>query len=377
MSSVVDVRRSHDVVRASVWAVAAAAVVALALLAGGCAAPVKKNAEKDRRIQTLWPEPPDQPRFAYQTILRSLADIRIENEKERLQRVMTGSGVNDESVYDKPTGVAARRGRIYVADPLRHSVVVFDVPRGKVFRFGVREPNNLVQPNSVAIDGQDRVYVLDTRLKKVLVYDSLGLFEFSVGSKDDFVHPVGLAVSQDGQRIYVVDRGSLNADDHKVVVFAPDGARIQTLGPRGKGEGQFNIPLEAAVTPEGNLAVLDSGNFRVQIFDPHGRFLRAFGSLGNASGQLSRPRGIAVDKDGNFYVSDAAFNNVQVFNPSGELLLAIGGLDLEPGPGRFALIGALAADEAGYVYVADSFHKKIEVYRRLSDEQGRALMQTK
>ena len=49
-------------------------------------------------------------------------------------------------------------------------------------------------------------------------------------------------------------------------------------------------------------------------------------------------------------------------------------VDLEGRPGGYALVGALAADEKGHLYVADSFFRKIEVFRRLSDGEGRELM---
>ena len=345
---------------------------------GGCVNLDSDSAsDKPRKIQTLWPEPPEQPRYAFQAVLRSLADIRVETEDERFQRLVTGRGISDQVAYEKPASLAAFGGRIYVADSVARVVVVFDVPRGRVFRFGLREPNVLRKPTSLALDEQGRVYVLDTTAKKVMAFDGLGLFLFDVDLREDFVRPVGLAVSGGGERIYVVDRGSLNDDDHKVVVYSPAGEKLQVLGPRGKGDGEFNIPLEAVVAPDGSLAVLDSGNFRVQVFDAEGRFVRSFGSLGNRAGQFARPRGLAVDRDGNYYVSDASFNNVQVFNNEGQLLLPIGATDMLGGPGGYALIGAVAADEKGHLYVADSFFRKIEVFRRLSDREGLAMMKMK
>lgn len=340
---------------------------AVVSMLAGCAITGISDKDKDAdKIHTLWPEPPEQPRYEFLTMLRSLADIHPETEDERLKHLITGTGVREDVVYDNPAAIAAGGGRIYVADPRQSAVVVFDVPRRAVFRFGTREPHALVRPHAVALDAQGRVYVLDSKLKRVLVFDGLGLFDFQVGEPTDFTRPVGVAVSADGNRIYVVDRGGLNEDDHKVVVYSPSGEKVQVLGPRGKGDGQFDIPLEAAVGPDGILAVLDSGNFRVQLFDAEGRFLRAFGSIGNRQGQFSRPRGLAIDPDGNIYVTDADFNNVQVFDSTGRLLMAVGGANLRGGPGEFALIGAVAADQKGFVYVADSYFKKIEVYRRLS-----------
>lgn len=133
-------------------------VILLPFFVGACASTGKVDEEAEKlEIQTLWPEPPEQPRYQYQTQLRSLADIRVETEEEKFRRLVTGHGISDELAYEKPSSLIARGGRIYVADPPSRSVVVFDVPRGRLFRFGVREPNVLVRPNSLAIDVKGRV----------------------------------------------------------------------------------------------------------------------------------------------------------------------------------------------------------------------------
>ena len=333
------------------------------LLLGGCASENLHKAEAPR-FQLAWPEPPDPARYVYEGQLRSPADIRPENEDERLRRMLTGRGaVSTDPAYRKPAALAARKGRIYVADPPTASIVVFDIPRQRVFRMGVREPNQVMKPVSLAIDGAGRVYVLDSKRRTVMVYDALGLFLFSVGDPKALNQPSGVAVSADGQRIFVVDRGSLEGDDHKVVAYAPDGKELFRLGPRGAGPGQFNIPLSATVSPDGTLFVLDSGNFRVQGFDLDGTPRLTFGNVGAGLGQFSRPRSIATDPNGNIFVSDGSFNNVQIFNPRGQLLMWIGKPDLRNGPGQFGLIAAVATDETGRLYVADHYHNKIEVYR--------------
>ena len=339
-----------------------AAAAAVLILLGGCASQI--SPEERQPVQLEWPEPPDRPRYVYETRLRSAADIRPENDDERMRRVLTGRGsVSTDPVYRKPAALAARKGRVYVADPPTASVVVFDIPRQRVFQMGVREPNHVRKPVSLALDASDRVYVLDGERRVVLVYDALGLFLFSVGDPKILNQPSGVAVSADGQRIFVVDRGSLDGDDHKVVAYAPDGQELFRLGPRGSGPGQFNIPLSATVSPAGILWVLDSGNFRVQGFDLEGRMHMTFGNVGAGLGQFSRPRSIASDFAGNLFVSDGSFNNVQIFNSSGQLLMWIGKPDLRNGPGQFGLIAGIATDETGRLYVSDHFHNKIEVYR--------------
>ena len=344
------------------------------LLLAACSV-VPQQEEKTFSGPLIWPQPPDQPRFVYETTLRSAADIIEDSDEYRLRRQLTGETVPTQPVFTKPSSIVARNGRIYVADIDTSSIIVFDVPRRKLFRFGLRDPGKLAKPSGLALDAQMNVYVADVKLRKVMVYDSLGLFQRTVGDRGDLERPTGVAVSRDGDRVYVIDRSDNESDNHRVVVYDKKGKKLQVIGNRGSGEGQFNVPLQGIVGTDGTLYVLDSGNFRVQAFDRDGKFLRAFGGPGTEFGKLARPRGIAVDDEGNIYVSDASFNNFQIFNPDGQLLLYIGETSQESNPGRYGLINGIAVDETGRVYVVDQLFTKVEVIRRLSDSEGRQMLQ--
>lgn len=323
----------------------------------------------------IWPQPPDQPRFAYETMLRSSADIALVSEEASLREQLTGvSAVSGQPVFDKPSAIVAGKGRIFVVDSGSHTIVVFDVPRRRVFRFGIREPGNLSKPAGIALDEEMNVYVADAARRIVLVYDSLGLFQRLVGDPAELERPTGVAVSRDGERIYVIDRSRNESEQHRVVVYDKAGKKLRVIGSRGGEAGQFNVPVQGTVGADGTLYVLDSGNFRVQAFDRDGKFLRSFGGAGKEFGKFARPRGIAVDNEGNIYVSDASFNNFQIYNSNGQLLLAIGQGGKESNPGIYGMLNGIAVDETGRVYVVDQLFNKIEVIRRLSDSEGQQLL---
>jgi len=323
-----------------------------------------------------WPQPPDQPRFAYEAVLHSSANIADVSEEASLRERFTGvKAASDQPVMDKPTAVVARKGRIYVLDTGANNIVVFDVPRRKIFHMGLREPGNLANPAGIALDVDMNVYVADSALRKIFVYDSYGFVTRIIGNPDVLDRPTGVAVSPDAQRIYVVDRSFNESNQHRVVVFDWFGNLLQVIGSRGTEDGQFNVPLQAAVAPDGTLYVLDSGNFRVQAFDKDGNFLRKFGEPGKSYGSFARPRGIAVDDDGLVYVSDAGFNNIQIFNPEGQLLLTIGQGSLVSNPGQYGMLSGIAVDELGKIYVVDQLFDKVEVIRRLSDSEGKQILE--
>ena len=333
----------------------------------GCSTPAAPPAPPR---PVLWPMPPEQPRFQYEATLRNAASLADDSTLARVRRLTTGDDESRAS-FGKPMAVVARGGRVYVGDTEGRRVFVFDLPRRRTFSFGYRLEGELRKPAGMAIDAQGRVYVVDSTARRLVVYDELGLFQAQIDGARRWTRPTAVAVHPQGHRIYVVDTGGVDSDSHCLWVYDAAGQALGSLGRRGSGDGEFNLPSDAVVAPDGSvLWVLDAGNFRVQAFDMEGRFLRAFGSVGNGVGQFARPRGLAVDAEGLVYVSDASFCNVQVFRPQGEVLLAIGARAERDQPGRYLLPAKLSVDDTGRLYVVDQFLHKVDVIRRLSDDEG-------
>jgi len=66
---------------------------------------------------------------------------------------------------------------------------------------------------------------------------------------------------------------------------------------------------------------------------------------------------------------------VQVFNPKGELLLTIGGEKVaDDRPGSYAMPAGIAVDELQHVYIVDQLFSKVEVLRRLREEEMREIV---
>lgn len=336
------------------------AALALAGLAGCAAAP----APREPAAVPVWPPPPDVPRFRHEATLRNAGSSADASAAARLREQLGGEP--PPASFGKPGAVAAARGRVYVGDTEGRRVFVFDLARRRSFAFGLRREGELRKPAGMAVDAQGLVYVVDATARRLVIYDAIGLFQRAIDGAGLWVRPTGVAVSADGTRVHVVDTGGVESDAHRVHAYDAQGRLVRSLGRRGEAPGEFNLPVDAAIAPDGTLWVLDAGNFRLQAFDGEGRFLRAFGAAGNGLGQFGRPRGLAIDADGLLYVSDASFANVQVFQGDGQLLLALGGRGSADGPGRFALPAGVACDETGRLYVADQFFHKIEVIRKLA-----------
>ncbi len=149
----------------------------------------------------------------------------------------------------------------------------------------------------------------------------------------------------------------------------------------GSANGQYKIPRNLAVAPNGDILVLDSLNGRVQRFDRTGKFISKFGSAGTGDGQFALPRtdlgpaGIATDEDGNIYVADTWGYRIEKFGPDGQFLLKWGdgqatGGDITKNqqfPTSFYGPRSIAYDKtAGELFITDTGNHRVVVY----DKQG-------
>jgi len=341
------------------------------LLLIGCA----QTGKKTQLEPVYFPKPPDLPRYVFEASLRTNNSIKKKSTEDLFREAVTGEGNASNRMFAKPFDVAARSGMLVVTDSLRKLGFIFNLPRKKLYRFGnIGEEGVLSKPLGVAINARHQILVADVKARKILVYGPFGVFQQEIGGPEDLDRPVDVAVSSDGKAIYVVDAGGVDSDRHRVVVYDQQGNLSFVIGQRGSSEGNFNLPTQAAVAPDGTLYVLDSGNFRIQAFSPTGKFLRAWGKGGRNFGDLARPRGLGVDTLGNVYVSDAWFRNVQVFTPEGHLLMAIGGDGMDDKPGQFALPAGVGVDEFNHVYIVDQVFSKIDVLRLLSEKEVSQIM---
>ncbi|WP_265943544.1 6-bladed beta-propeller [Dechloromonas sp. A34] len=332
-------------------------------LAVGCAPVQERPKSESGSDQLIYPGPPDEPRFVFERTIFGSADVVPQRQDLALKRALTGELGTSEGLA-KPYAVAVHKGRIFVSDSAERFVKVFDVVEGRYFKIGDDDKGPLAKPLGIDVDASGNLYVADASAKAVMVYTRDGKFIRKIGGPKIFERLSSVTIDSIGQRVLVTDIGGVSSDQHKVRVFdTVTGNHLFDLGKRGIGPGEFNLPRDAAVGKNGQIYVVDGGNFRVQIFDRDGKYLQSFGSVGKQLGNFARPKEIATDAAGNVYVVDAAFGNFQIFNPDGDLLMFIGERSERSGPAKYMLPSGIYVDEDGRVYMVDQWFKKIDVFR--------------
>lgn len=349
----------------------AVAALALAAVLASCAPiPDQKGAERAQPL--VYPPPPDEPRFYFERSVYSSADVIPETSEARMRRTLTGEATAGTPLA-KPYAVAVHKGRMFLSDSVERFIKVFDMPAGRFFTIGEKDPGLMKKPLGIDVDRNGTLYVSDNGDSTIKVYDRDGKYLRTLGGSKMFDRLASVTVDPTGERVYAVDIGGVTSDNHRVrVLNAQTGDLLFDIGKRGNGPGEFNLPRDVAVGKNGHLYVVDGGNFRVQVFERDGRYLQSFGAVGRQLGNFARPKEVATDQEGNVYVVDTAFGNFQIFTPEGELLMFVGTRSERDGPARYMLPSGVYVDEDGRVYMVDQWFRKIDVYRpaRLKADEG-------
>jgi len=300
----------------------------------------------------VWPIPPDKPRIQLIDIYSDNSSVGQSNFRKFISNV-TGEG---RTRLVKPYGVSVdSTGKVYVTDTGLGSVLVFDRVEREIQTIGKQRRGRLQLPLGIVVVG-DHVFVTDGSLKKVFGYTLAGKLILSIGKSEEFGNPTNIAYSSKDNWLYVSD-----SKNNVIRVYdAASGAFQFEFGEPGEKEAQFNRPAGIAVQGD-KVYVVDQMNFRVQIFSLTGDYQKMFGKIGSGAGYLFRPKGIGVTKDGFIFITDAEFHNFQIFDENGNVYLFVGQLGNEPGD--FSLPAGLCIDLNNNIYVVDQLNKRVQKFK--------------
>ena len=299
----------------------------------------------------LFPSPPAEPRIQFLTWASTAK--QVEAPKSSFAQFVLGDEPVNLLGLDKPYGVAARDGVVYVCDTKIPGVCRLDFRNQTFTVLGIRGPGRLRKPINLIVDPAGYKFVADALRKQIVVFgpDDRYVTAFDVPKPS---HPVDVALWEN--ELYVLD----NDDSCQIVVLdRQTGEVLRTFGGPGEEPGQFKIPNSLCLAPDGHLYVSDTLNWRIQKLTRDGEPVWTKGTAGHRLGQFGRPRGLRVAPDGVIYVADAATEIVQLLSAEGEVLMHFGG----PGsvPGSLVLPATVAVDASSIPYFKQYVHEDFNV----------------
>ena len=208
---------------------------------------------------------------------------------------------------------------ILIADDGRHTIQKFDTQGRKLMELGTPDqpapawsglPFN--RPTSAAIMPRTGdVYVTDGYgNSRVHVFSATGEHKFSWGSPGidpgQFIRPHNIAIDEN-ERVYVVDR-----ECHRIQIFDAQGTFITMWNNIHRPDAMVLWQDHVYIGELNGMAGVDDApglGHRVGIYDLNGKLQCRFGAPeeGEGPGQFIAPHGIAVDSRGDIYVSEVSY----------------------------------------------------------------------
>jgi DNA-binding beta-propeller fold protein YncE len=353
--------RSHRLLfMGSRYILFAAFTTIIYLVISGCA---KHTVVSSVHPDIYWKSPMGGNRIEFVKAISKPEDLNIRPSiLKRLANYIVGRA---EASIVSPYGIVTdSQGRLYVVDTFLKRVHVFDTGKNQYFFFPA-DSTMLASPIGIAIDKSGIVYITDSKRGMVYIFKDNGKTFLSTIGRDIFKRPTGIAINPKTSELLVVDTLLSRVFRFDLANRLPKGS----FGTDGATAGMFHYPTNIFVTLTGDIIVSDALNFRVQVFSPKGRFLFSFGRMGDEPGTFSRPKGVAADSDGNIYVVDALLDNIQVFDKRGRLLMAFG----EHGRryGEFWLPTGIYIDNNDLIYVSDSSNQRVQIFKYLREDMSK------
>ncbi|MCY4253074.1 MAG: NHL repeat-containing protein, partial [Thaumarchaeota archaeon] len=175
-----------------------------------------------------------------------------------------GGHGGDPGEFLQPRGVAARNGTVYVADTGNSRVQAFTPSGTHLLTFGTdrNEAARLRSPVGIAVAPDSSVFVMDPGTMTMLHYGAngtlIGHFDGTVAGKS--LRPRGVAVDGEG-KVYVAD-----TRNDRILRLEPGGMTLSAWGDAGNGAYKYLMPTDVAIDLYGQLFVVDSGGHSIKKY---------------------------------------------------------------------------------------------------------------
>jgi sugar lactone lactonase YvrE len=200
---------------------------------------------------------------------------------------------------EKPNGIwISPDSFIYVTDKL-HNVNIFNSNGKFINRWGTGSTDlSFVSPESIALDKQNNLYVVDSLTFLVKMIDKNGFFLKQFDIKNDVVKPSGIAVNAKNQ-IYISDK-----DAGIVYKYNSDGQLL------AQSNYLFIFPYDIEIDSQNNIYIANSYNNEIVRCNADLNQCESYNCGQDEPDCLSKPRGVGIDSNDNLFVCDTQHDRI-------------------------------------------------------------------
>ncbi|PLX18536.1 MAG: hypothetical protein C0599_12195 [Salinivirgaceae bacterium] len=180
----------------------------------------------------------------------------------------------------------------------------------------------------MVFDKNNLLYIVDSKLKQVIVLDTDGNYLKSIG-EDQFIYPTAINYDKQNDRLFISEHGGINGGyfgfpDAFVWIYDTKGNYLGTLGTGGTSDGEFLKIQGTAINKTGSVYVIDQSLSSISIFEEDKTYLNEFGEYGNIPGKLHFPMDIKIDAQGRAIVTSMSSGTIEAYyineiNPTYEI----------------------------------------------------------
>ncbi|MGA9406580.1 MAG: NHL repeat-containing protein [Bacteroidota bacterium] len=177
-----------------------------------------------------------------------------------------------------------------------------------------------------------------------------GVVDYTFGT---FSNAVSMSAASDGN-LFILDEGN-----NQLLEYAPNGSLLKSIGGRGWGDLEFDSPTDVSVNFALDVYVTDYNNRRVQRFDRRMNLVQSINAdniLPSLNGMFY-PRATALSPQGELFVVESDGRRILKFNPAQELEREFG--EFNAGAGTLVNPRDIAVTPEDKVIVLDE-HRIVE-----------------
>jgi DNA-binding beta-propeller fold protein YncE len=207
---------------------------------------------------------------------------------------------------------------------------------------------------------RNEIYVADPRKGAIVIFNAKGMEIYRFGEEGNLGNFIDVAVKPDGN-ILILSR---TAGKPTILVCNFKGEPLATLVLKNIPPDFSNIVPTHIVYRHQQIYLLDKTDLRLVVTDPDGLFKNGYdiGSLIKLDAKkrhATEIAGFSVDREGNMLFTVPVLFSVFKLTPDRK----ISGFG-RPGsaPGRFNVVGGIVADDKGYLYVADRLKSAVLIF---------------